>query len=61
MKYFLRILAFLFIGFNSGFCIAFGEECMLLSEASEFHKKLCSAGGIISDLYLTPGDERFKF
>ena len=61
MKYFLRILAFLFIGFSSGFCIAFGEECMLLSEASEFHKKLCSAGGIISDLYLTPGDERFKF
>ena len=61
MKYFLRILAFLFISFSSGFCIAFGEECMPLSEASEFHKKLCSAGGIISDLYWTPGDERFKF
>lgn len=61
MKYFVRILAFLFISFSSGFCIAFGEECMPLSEASEFHKKLCSFGGIISDLYWTPGNERFKF
>ena len=61
MKYFVRILAFLFISFSSAFCIAFGEQCMPLSEASEFHKKVCSVGGIVSNVSEHTEDEFFKF
>ncbi|MCI6661004.1 hypothetical protein [Campylobacter sp.] len=60
MKYFVRILAFLFISFSFGFGYDY-TECGVLSEASEFHKKACSVGGVISNVSWNAGDEHFKF
>ena len=60
MKYFVRILAFLFISFSFGFGYGY-TECGVLSEASDFHKKACSVGGVISNVTRFAGDESFKF
>lgn len=58
MKYFLRILAFLFISFSSLFA---STKCGVLLDASEFNQKACSVGGMIYNVSWDAGDEHFNF